>query len=311
MTRALGDAETEMMSSVFRFATFLERGWHDQAELELGSLKRLATHSDCVHGRWYPPMYEAMTAIATGRFADAEALIQQFHEIGRRLDDVNVTQTSLLQLTEILWQSGRAGSVLSAIEENIRKHPSLHEWQGALAFVTARAGRIEEARERLQALAGKPLPGLSYRMNAVIGVAALSEAAWQLNDEEAAAKLRSVVEPWGERTIVAGYGVLSWGSTARLRGHLAAVLTEWDEAESWYRRALAWEERTENLVWRARTQLAYARLLVQRSRPGDVERARGLLAGAATFAESFGLVALAAEAVASRSQRPRPRKRMR
>lgn len=292
------DPEVEMMSGVFVLTTLLELGHRRRASLELGGLRRMVLNRECLHGRWYPPMYDAMFAIAAGRFADAEALIKTYHQIGQRLDDANVSQTSLLQMTEILWQTGRAAAVVGAVEENIEKHPALHEWQGALVFLNARAGRVREARHGLTALAGMPLPGLSYRMNAAIGVCALAEAAWLLEDADAASKLRLVVERWGERIVVAGYGVLCWGSTARGRGHLASVLGETDEAEFWYRRALVLEGRARTQVWRARTQLAYSRLLRSRSAPGDGTRADRLLSQVRRFAGMRGLSALAEEAAA-------------
>jgi hypothetical protein len=248
-------------------------------------------------------MYEAMVAIARGRFVDAQALIRRFHELGRRLDDVNVSQTCLLQMTEMLWQLGRAGEIVCAVEENANKHPTLHEWQGALVFINARAGRLAEAREGLRSLAGKPLAGLTYRMNAVIGNAALVEAAWLLGDGESASTLRGIVEPWGERTIVAGYGVLTWGSTARTRGHLAAVLGQDEEAEHWYRQALKWEAKTGNLVWRARTQLAYARMLLAQGKARAADRGAKLLGQVESFARGAGLSALAADVLQARVPR--------
>jgi tetratricopeptide (TPR) repeat protein len=303
MCRTVGDAELEMMSSVFTLATLLEIGDRRRAKIQVEGLRRIALNNDCVHGRWFPPMYEAMFAIATGRFSDAEALIRAYHSIGQRLDDVNVTQTCLLQMTEILWQTGRAAAVVGPVEENIEKHPALHEWQGALVFLNARAGRLGEARNGLAALAGRDLPGLSYRMNAAIGVSALVEAAWILEDSDAAAKLLRVVERWGERLVVAGYGVLVWGSTARLRGHLASLLGELEEAEAWYRRALSVERRERNCVWRARTQLAYARLLRLRSMRGDRRKASRLVSQAQRFAEMRGLSSLAEEAAAMAGKR--------
>ena len=300
---AFGDAELEMMSRVFSLTTLLELGQRRLAEVELGNLRRIALKAACVHGRWYPPMYEAMLAITAGRFADAEALVHTYRSIGQHLDDVNVTQTCLLQMTEILWQTGRAAAVVGLVEENIEKHPSLHEWQGALVFLNARAGRVREAREGLDVLAGRQLPGLSYRMNALIGVAALAEAAWLVDHADAAWQLRSRLERWGERVVVAGYGVLSWGAISRGRGHVASLLGEGDEAEFWYRRALSVEGKNRNLVWRARTQIAYARLLRARGKPGDAKRADRLSWCARRFAETRGLPSLAAEAASASDHR--------
>jgi DNA-binding winged helix-turn-helix (wHTH) protein len=298
MTARLGDAEMEMMGAVFRLTTMLEQGERSKAEDEMRVLREMSLHDDCVLGRWYPPMYEAMTAIATGRFADAQGHISRYHAIGQRLDDVNVSQTCLLQMTEIMWQSGRAAQIVDAVRQNIEANPSLHEWRAALVFLSARAGRRREAVQGLAELSGRPLAGLTHRMNAVIGVAALGEAAWLLSDEEAASKLRPLLEKWGDRIIVAGYGVLSWGSTTRVRGHLAAVLGDFEEAEFWYRRALVLERRTRNLIWRARTQVAYARLLARRGRPRDRARGETQLCQARRFAEACGLGVLASEASA-------------
>lgn|GEM_PF-6520771 len=294
--RHLEDPEVRMMASVFRLTTFVEANHVDQARAEMIRLRGLAQQTECALGRWYPPMYDAMLAIAGGRFRDARAHMAAYHAIGERLDDVNVTQTYLLQSVEMVWHDGRAESVLDGVAANIDRHPAVHEWQAAFAFLQARAGRLRDAQDGLARLAGTALRGLRERMNATIGVAALSETALLLEDSDAARKLAEVIEEWSGEIIVAGYGVLCWGSLARIRGHLSATLGDVDAAEHWYRRARTAEERAGASLWRARTDLAYARLLLTRSSSRARTRARDLIGGVKKFASRNCLGGLDAEA---------------
>jgi hypothetical protein len=66
----------------------------------------------------------------------------------------------------------------------------------------------------------------------------------------------------------------------------------WQEAESHFDQALAMNARIGAKPWVAHTQFQYARMLLARPVPGDVERARILLDDARTIARQLGMRSL-------------------
>ncbi len=64
------------------------------------------------------------------------------------------------------------------------------------------------------------------------------------------------------------------------------------EADSHFDQALAMNARMGAKPWLAHTQFQYARMLLARSVPGDVERARILLDDARTIARQLGMRSL-------------------
>ena len=290
------DDDLRLMARVFRIATFIEAGDLGAAKREGGALEQLVEATRHPHAQWYPPMYAAMWEITRGRFAAAEPLMARFFELGRRFEDANVVQTFLLQGAEINWQLGRAASILSAVEENVARNPSLREWECALAFLLAKAGRPNEARRLLERIVGDGLARVSGRMNAAIAVAALAECCWMLGDTtDASAAIDKAIAGWSERMVVAGYGVLCWGSIMRTKGHLASVRADWDEAEECYAMAVLAEANMEATAWLARTETAFARMLQRRGRVRDLDRARSLTGSGRVRAIQLGMVDLVSE----------------
>ena len=80
----------------------------------------------------------------------------------------------------------------------------------------------------------------------------------------------------------------------------------WELAEGHFISALAMHERMGARPWVARTQLAYAEMLLTRRQRGDKARARELLAEAIAIADSLGMGVFAQRA---RDLVPRRRRR--
>jgi hypothetical protein len=289
------DDDLRLIARVIRIPTFLEAGDFDAARREANALEGVIRETRHPHAQWYPPMYEAMWRIAKGDFGEAELRMKEYLEIGSRFGDANVEQTFLLQAAEIAWQRGGAASIIEAVGSNVARNPALGEWECALAFLMACSGRAEEARRLAWFVVRGGCERVLGRMNAAIGIAALAECCLLLRDEQLAKQLEPVAESIGERVIVAGYGVLCWGSFSRVLGHLAAVVRDWDRAAGHYRSAIRVEETAEADVWRARSQVALAHVLRHRGRRGDEVTAERLVADADAVGRRLGLSRLHVE----------------
>jgi hypothetical protein len=92
---------------------------------------------------------------------------------------------------------------------------------------------------------------------------------------------------------VVGYGVIYWGSVARVVGRLSAVLGRWDEARHWLESAIEFERRVGAPIWRIRSQIDLAEVSVSQGRSVGRSEAASLLMDAQAEADRLGLVALA------------------
>ena len=73
---------------------------------------------------------------------------------------------------------------------------------------------------------------------------------------------------------------------------LASTIGLWDDAEAHFEAALDLNARLGARPWLARTELAYARMLLARHQPGDAERARDVMHRAYATARSLGMTTL-------------------
>ncbi len=78
------------------------------------------------------------------------------------------------------------------------------------------------------------------------------------------------------------------GPISHYLGILATVLERYDDAESHFAEATELNERLQAPFHLARTQLEWARMLVERAKPGDRDRARDLLERARSTANRYG-----------------------
>jgi len=289
------DRDLRLMARVFRVATFLERGDLGRVRKEIVSFEAVARITRLPHVQWYVPMYRAMLEITKGQFERARVQMAKMMELGTPFEDANVVQTMLLQSAEITWQTGSPEQILSAVESHVLEHPALTEWECAHAFLLARSGHLVAARRLASHLLGVIDQEMMSRMNVGIALGALAETCWLLDDEGLASRLDPLLVGMGTRVIVAGYGILCWGSMSRGLGHVAATLGRWDEAEARYDDALHLEEQIGAVAWFARTNGAYARMLERRDGRGDRARASQMRDAGETIARELGLSRLDGE----------------
>jgi hypothetical protein len=127
-------------------------------------------------------------------------------------------------------------------------------------------------------------------------VTLLAEVCGALADGARAESLYRLLEPYAGRNVVVGRAATCNGAAARLLGILAAAMYSWETAERHFISALEMHERMGARPWVARTQLAYADMLLARRRRGDRARARELLGEAVLISDVLGMPVVAARA---------------
>jgi hypothetical protein len=135
----------------------------------------------------------------------------------------------------------------------------------------------------------------------LIGMAHLAQVCAYLGDARRAATLYELLRPYAGRNITIG-SVACYGSVAHGLGLLAATRCRWEQATQHFEAALATHVRLGARPLVARTQHAYAAMLLSRGQPGDREKALVLLAHALETAQKLGMQHLAETAGALQRQ---------
>jgi hypothetical protein len=132
-------------------------------------------------------------------------------------------------------------------------------------------------------------------------VARLADVSCHLGDASRAEILYKLLLPYVERTVTVG-AALCDGSVARYLGSLATTMARWPEAEAHFQTALEIDGRLQAPPILARTQTAYAAMLLRRGRVKDRSKAQALLARARETATRIGMAGLLPEIAAAEAR---------
>ena len=281
-----GDPELELEGAGWTVVDLLELGDIQGADIQIAAASKLAEAMQRPIWRWWTSLLRCTRAQLDGRFEEAEQLADEALEIGRHGQAENAVNAYWQAMFNIRREQGRLAEVEPSVRRFIDLYPMLKAWRAALALLLVELGRVDEAREEFSALAGEDMP---RDANWLIGVTLLAEVCGALGDGERAEPLYALLEPYAGRNVVVGRAATCNGAASRLLGTLAAAMREWELAEGHFIDALAMHERMGARPWVARTQLAYAEMLLARRRRGDKARARELLADAVLTADALGM----------------------
>jgi hypothetical protein len=123
-----------------------------------------------------------------------------------------------------------------------------------------------------------------------------------LEDETRAPRLYALLRRYAG--ICVPYGATAnFGACGQYLGMLAATMQQWETAAAHFESALELNRRLKGLPWVARTQLAYARMLLRRGvrEPADHLKVTELLDGALAVAQDLNMVRLTRQIEALRS----------
>ena len=288
-----GDPELELEGAGWTVVDLLEVGDMVGADVQIAAASKLA---DALHRplwRWWTSLLRCTRAQIMGDFATAEQLADETLEIGRHGQAENAVNAYAQAIFNIRREQGRLAEVEPAVRRFIDLYPALVAWRAGLALLLVELDRADEARVEFELIAAEELP---RDANWLIGVTLLAEVCGALGDGARAEGLYTLLEPYAGRNVVVGRAATCNGSASRLLGILATAMRSWELAEGHFIDALSMHERMGARPWVARTQLAYAEMLLTRRRRGDRARARELLADAVGTAEALGMDVVAARA---------------
>jgi DNA-binding SARP family transcriptional activator len=288
-----GDPELELEGAGWTVVDLLELGDIQGADVQIAAASKLAEALQRPIWLWWSSLLRCTRAQLDGRFDEAERLAHETVEIGRRGQAENAFNAYAQALFNIRREQGRLGEVEPAVRGLIEAYPMLVAWRAALALMLIELGRTGEARAEFEAL---PLDDLPRDANWLIGTTLLAEVCGALGDGARAEGLYAALEPYAGRNVVVGRAATCNGAASRLLGTLAAAMRSWELAEGHFISALAMHQRMGARPWFARTQLAYAEMLLTRRQRGDKARAHELLADAVVIADALGMPVVAERA---------------
>jgi tetratricopeptide (TPR) repeat protein len=174
----------------------------------------------------------------------------------------------------------------------------LPTWRAGAALALIESGREEEARELALA---EDFQKVRWDDTWAISMLHWADACSRLGDRGRAAELYELLAPFsGQLASAAGLTVA--GSTDWALGTLAATLERYEQAIAHYRAAEAIETRLGAPLLLARTHVCWARALIARGRPQDLEQARSILDRAEATAEGVGAQGITRDVMDGRSE---------
>jgi hypothetical protein len=226
-----------------------------------------------------------------GRLEEADTLSEQALEQGLkpRLDPQLVF--AVIGAQGILFRYLRdTGEVVGMLEPMIDQFPNFPTLRVGLALLSLYGNDVEGCRRHFEVAASKDLLDMprdgTWLMN--MGMAGACCAA--LEDKRRAEILYPLLLPYAERWVAAV--VTSFGPMTRIVGCLATTLEWYEVAEIHFERAIVQASSVPAPLFEADTRLDFAKMLLKRNGPGDVERAREQLETCLQTAEDLGLVTL-------------------
>lgn len=287
LARRAGDGDRERDAMFWRFVALMEFGRIGEAETVLAGYERAAERAGDSAGKVMVLARHAMLANLRGRFDEADLLVAEIAEYGRRIglpDTENLSGVgswSLRFRNKAVWPV-----VLKMLRPVARSRPG-HFFDADIAEIEAMLGRTAQATAALERLLPKVLVASGPRWLSV--VVELTTVAAHVGDAAAAEQLYAVLLPYEGRLVIRAGAVIEFGPASHYLGVLATTFGRLDDACAHFERAIAFEEQTGGLPMLAVTCLVYADLL---DRIGEAERAAAARTRSRTLAERLGMSVL-------------------
>lgn len=243
-------------------------------------------------------VYEAVLALAAGRFDEAEQAAESAHEVGDSSNIVFDAGVYGLQMFAIRREQGRLKEVLPLMRFLSERHGEEAVWRPGLTVLYAELGMLEESSRELDALSPDAFASIPRDSVWPACLTFLAEACIACEDEKHAAVLLRELDTYAGRNLMVAM-TICFGPADRLRGGLARLVGLANEAESHFRAALALADRSASPVWRAHVQHDWASLAAAR---GDFVKAASMAGEAHATAVALGMNALAERAALLRDR---------
>ena len=293
----IGDKERVFAGHDYRLQSFWILGDRAGVEVELEALGVLADELRQPAQRWHLSAARTALALMEGQFERAERLISETLALGQRGASWNAVVSERLALFVLRRAQGRLAELEDTIGRSTHEYPTLLRFRCALAHLYAELRREEDARAAIDSLLSRDLGQEHLDTEWFFSVSLLPDPCAFLGDDDAAAKLYSLLLPYEHVYALATIEAV-FGSLARGLGVLATTLRRFDEAERHFEIAIETDRRMRARPWMAHAQHDLAAMLLARGAADDRKRAHALLEEAAATYRELGMSTWASRATA-------------
>ncbi len=290
----LGDPQLRLLALMNGAAVSVELADLERARDALGASRRIVDdlHQPAASG--FVLVWESALATLCGDFETGERLA--FEAFGLA-DDAGDRDAELIlgaQLFNLRLLQGRLPEMEQLLVSSVERGLSEASAQGLLAALYSETERPVAARTALAAAAADGFGGLHRDPTWLAILANTAQACAHLRDAARAEVLSALLAPYRDFLIVGGPTV--WGAGSYYLGLLSATRGQLDDADVELAAAADLHDRIGARPWLARTEVARARVLIERGRVGDHDHARVLAAAALATARELGLAGTEREA---------------
>jgi class 3 adenylate cyclase/tetratricopeptide (TPR) repeat protein len=242
-------------------------------------------------------MYECAWAVIGGDLQAAEQWAIQTFEVATASGEPDAMMLFGSQLVLVRSHQGRVAELTEQITQFAGETGSLSAWRASAAIALIESGQPDEARALVTAEDFKTVP-LDQTWS--LGMSQWSDACCRLGVLDRAGELYDLLAPFPGQ-IPSAAGTIPSGSIDWSLGRLATTLGRYELAEGHFTDAAEIEKRLGAPLFLARTHAGWARALIARGRPEDLERAQSMLEQAEDTAERLGAEGITREVAECRS----------
>jgi tetratricopeptide (TPR) repeat protein len=290
LAQRLDDPWLSFIAAFRRCAVGIEAGDRSLTESSVRALRALAASVPQPHIRWIWLQFEFCWAIVQGDLQASEQWTIQAFEAGTAAGEPDALILFGAQLAGVRYLQGRLGELAEQTVQLAGEPDSLAGWRAGAALALIESGREDEARELALAENLQSIPWENAWSSTMIIWAIVCS---RLRVVESARELYELLTPFsGQLAAAPGtvFGTVAWGI-----GALAATLERYEQAEDHFAAAAEIEQRLGAPLLLARTHVGWARALIARGRPEDLDRAQPMLDQAHDTATRLGAEGIARE----------------
>jgi tetratricopeptide (TPR) repeat protein len=271
----VGDPLQILFAAHWREEAAILAGDVDEMDRVLEVVRELVERFDQPGLRWTYLFTKAWRAMVAGDTDLADQLALASFQVGSDSGQPDAFVMYGGQLITIGLQRGTLGDLVEILKQMVLDAPDVGAAvTAALTLAHAEAGNIDEVRELLTAMSARNFesPMDATWLTAMVW---LADAAIALGDVAIIEEIYDLLTPWAD--LWPSNGAECESPVCQYLGALATRLDRYDDAESYFVKAMAECERTGAKFFSARTNYFWGVMLARRGRDGDVERARALL----------------------------------
>jgi class 3 adenylate cyclase/tetratricopeptide (TPR) repeat protein len=296
LVQHMDDPRLSFWAALRRMVVGLQAGERSQVESGIASMRTLAASVPQPLIVWTRLKLESVWALVQGDLQAAEQWAIEAHEVAVASAQPDAAGSLAGQVSRVRYFQGRYRELLDQMLGVASEPNSLASWRAAAALALVESDREDEARERLL---GADFQDVRSDETWLMSRLHWADVCSRLQDVGRAEELNMLLAPFSGQ-FVAGGSIVSGPSDLAL-AMLAAILERYQEAERHFAAATEIAERLGAPLFLARTQASWARALIARGRPEDLDRAEHMLEQAGDTAGRLGAEGITREVAECRA----------